>query len=369
MKHQAIKRKLTEEEIEKRRQIFFKISLSMFLLSLFFVAFVLGNGFLYIKNVGYVNAFSGNDFQFHVINVGQGDCFLIKLPDEKVLLIDCGEQEQYPIVKGYLNEFLAREKLSQIDYLILTHQDSDHLGCASNIIQEFDVKFVYRPKVYSSYEFENGLVINDYYIFNTEIFNNFTISLYQKNIAFGFNEKGVMMYGENYTVEFLSPNEDKYSASNNYSAVIMLNVADKKILLTGDATEKIEKTLIEEFGDTLKSDVLKISHHGSATSSCQEFLDKVKPEFSLLSVGDNDSGLPSVDVLNRLYKSETTIFSTKKLGCFALSIENGQIVMQSQPLPDNQLPLLASITILLICFVWGVNFNVKPLRKDANMIV
>lgn len=369
MKEKSIKRIKTEEENAKRRQIFLKISLSFFFVSLFFVAFILGNGYLYFCNRGYVDAFNGYDFQFHVINVGQGDCFLIKLPDKKVLLVDSGESENYNIVKGYISEFFKKENLSKIDYFVLTHQDADHIGSASKILNNFNVGQVFRPKVYSAYEQEKGLAVNSYQIFNTEDFNNFTISLYENNVNFQFNEKGIMLGGNNYKLEFLSPEADNYTASNDYSAVIMLTAQNKKFLLTGDATSNIEQNLIREYGDELKSDVLKISHHGSKTSSSEEFLSKVNAKYAILSVGENNSGLPNVEILNRLYAQNCTIYSTKKLGCFALSVVNGEIVMSSQPDLNKDLPLLASLTILAVCFVWGINFQIKPLRKDANMIV
>lgn len=369
MKAKSIKRIKTEEENAKMRQILFKVSLSIFFVSLFFVAFMLGNGFLYFHNNGYVDAFNNYDFQFHVINVGQGDCFLIKLPDRKVLLVDSGESENYAIVKGYINEFFKKEKLSRIDYFVLTHQDADHIGSADKILNNFDVGLVFRPKVFSPYEQEMGLADNSYQIFNTEDFNNFTISLHENNVHYKFNEKGITISGSGYNLEFLSPENDNYTASNDYSAVIMLTAKGKKFLLTGDATSNIEDTLIREYGENLKSDVLKISHHGSKTSSSEDFLSKVNASFAILSVGENNSGLPNVEILNRLYAQNCTIYSTKKLGCFALSVENNQIIMRSQPVLNKDLPLMASLTILAVCFVWGINFQRKPLRKDANMIV
>lgn len=359
MKQQSIKKIRTEEEKEKFRQIYFKVSLTIFLVALFFVAFVLENGFLYFHDVGYVSAFSGYDFQFHVINVGQGDCFLIKLPDSKVMLVDCGESVQFDKVKGYINDFFKSEKLNKIDYFVLSHQDNDHLGSASEILNTFKVEKVFRPKVYSNYEKENGLALLPYNICETKDFNNFTLALYQNDVEQVFNRKGILLEGDNYRIEFLSPSENNYEYSNDYSAVIMLSVYDKKFLLTGDASTVIESELISKYGNKLKADVLKIAHHGSKTSSSAIFLEKVKPTYAILSVGKNNSSLPNVEILNRLHDLETEIYSTKKLGCYALSIENKDIVMQSQPSASKSLPLIASLVILAICFVWGINFKKK----------
>lgn len=359
MKHQPIKRIKTEEEKKKFRQIYFKVSLTVFFVALFFVAFVYGNGFLYIHDVGYVSAFSGYDFQFHVINVGQGDCFLIKLPDSKLMLVDCGESEYFDKVKGYINEVFKSENLNKIDYFILSHQDNDHLGSASKIINTFNIGKVFRPKVYSSYERENGLAVLPYGSCDTDDFYNLTYALHKKGVEQVFNEKGILITGENYSINFLSPKEDFYASSNNYSAVIMLKIHDKKFLLTGDASATIERRLVEEYGDQLKADVLKVAHHGSNSSSIDTFLEKVSPDYAILSVGKNNLDLPNVEVLNRLHELETEIYSTKKLGCYALAIEGNKIAMKNQPEASKSLPLFASLDILAICMVWGVNFNKK----------
>lgn len=359
MKQQPIKRIKTEEEKERFRQIYFKVSLTILFVALFLVIFVLENGFLYFHDTGFVSAFSGYDFQFHVINVGQGDCFLIKLPDDKVMLVDCGENEQFDRVKGYINDFFKSENLDKIDYFVLTHQDSDHLGCAGEVLNTFEVGKVFRPKVYSYYEQEKGLALLPYNICDTQNYNNFTIALEQSEAEQVFNEKGILIESDNYRIEFLSPSENNYDYSNDYSAVIMLSVFDKKFLLTGDASAVIEERLISQYGDKLKADVLKVAHHGSKTSSSIDFLEKVSPTYAILSAGKNNSNLPSVDILNRLYELETEIYSTKKLGCYVLSIEDKNIVIESQPSPNKSLPLIASLDILAICFVWGINFNKK----------
>lgn len=363
MKQGKIKRIRTEEEKDRWRRIYFKVALSVFLVALFLVFFMLGNGWLYFYDTGYVEAVCGQDFQFHVINVGQGDCFLIKFPDDKIALIDCGDEDAYSTVKGYVNKLMSSENLSKIDYFILTHQDSDHIGCAYKILNDFDVDIVYRPKVYSSFEQENGLVQYAYSIYDGNLYNNFTIALIDNNIDYVFNERGLEINGGDYYLQFLSPKNNTYSASNDYSAVIMLKILGKKFLLTGDATNKIENELIEEYGNNLKADVLKVAHHGSNTSSSEDFLSIVNPEVAILSVGENNNNLPNVNVLNRLYNLNTTIYSTKKLGSFAFMLDEGELKIKTHPIPSSSLPFIACLIILLISFVWGINFNRKHSQK------
>lgn len=361
IKTQKIKRTLTEEEKTKFTQIFLKLAMSFLFVAIFILAFVLDKGYLYIHNTGYVQDAYGYDFQFHVINVGQGDCLLIKFPDDRVLLVDTGENDAYKGVHAYIKEFFKRENLDRIDYFVLTHQDSDHIGGAGEILRDFKVEKVFRPKVYSKYEQEMGLNTLPYNICTTESYNNFARMLLTKNINFLFNESGISIVGDNYTIQFLAPTQDTYSASNDYSAVIMIKVFDKKFLLTGDATSQIEEGLISRYGDNLSAHVLKIAHHGSNTSSSQAFLQAVNPKFALLSVGENSNLLPSIDVLNRLYQQNVTIFSTKKLGSYALVIDKEEILAFSQPLPSKTLPVFACVVILAVCMVWGIKFNTKHL--------
>lgn len=369
MKQDKVKCIKTQQEKDYIWQIIFKVGLTFLFVSLFLMAFILGNGKAYFYDTVYVSKFINQPFQFHTINIVQGDSFLIKFPDDKTMLVDTGENDNYPVLKSYLKQYFKNEKLNQIDYFVLTHQDSDHLGSADLVLRDFKVNKVFRPKVKSLYEKENSIISENYEICETESYNNFTITLHQKNINYAFSERGIVLSGGGYKVEFLSPSEDKYSYSNDYSAVLMITYQDKKFLLMGDATTQIEDELKDFYQDNLKADVLKLAHHGSKTSTSESFLDIVKPKYAILSVGKNNSNLPSSDVINRLNDKKIPIYSTQKEGNFAFCIQNGNIVQSSEEGRNKTLPFLASLLIIGVSLVWGIKFKKKENGKSANMIV
>ena len=336
---------------------YLKISISFFLVTIFCLIFFIGGGLLYFRDDIYVDGFVNFDFQVHVIDVGQGDAILIKLPSNKTLLIDCGEAEYTTQVISYINQYMKNENLNKIDYFILTHSDADHVGSGQSIIENFDVENIYRPKIYSIYEEENGLNIENYNLSTSQIYNNVIESAYENNCNLIFSQKDIILQENGCKIEFLSPSADNYSKTNNYSAVIMITYQDKKFLFTGDAETDIEQQLINDYGSYLKADVLKVGHHGSKTSSSQEFLNIVKPSFALLCTGENSNNLPDVSVLNRLHDINANILSTEELGSYALAIRNNEIIISYEPQPICDMVLLFSIFIVILLIVWACKFS------------
>lgn len=348
-------------------EILLKICISIFLALVFLLIFFLGNGLNLFSESVYVKT-NGLDMEVHVLDVGLGDCILIKLPNNKTMLIDTGEGEHYSKVKSYLTQYFKDRNLNQIDYFILSHPDADHIGGASEIFKDFEVKTVYRPKVYCKWEEETSKTSFPYTVIESETYNDCIKASYEEGCTQIFSEKGLEISEYGFKIEFLSPENDTYSATNDYSAVLMLTYQSKKFLFTGDATSNIEQQLIDNFGDYLKADVLKIAHHGSSTSSTEEFLNIVNPTCAILSVGEGNNALPNVDVINRYNDRNIKIYSTESLGNFALTVEGGQIVMTKQPVMLSSLPLIFALTLLIICVIWTINFDKKSnhTKKDIN---
>lgn len=348
--------------------IFFKSSISIFLLLLFSILFFVGGGLKLLFPSNCVEKFKSYDFQLHMIDVGQGDAILIKLPENKTMLIDSGSEEKSEKLLSYVKQYLLQEKLNKIDYLILTHPDEDHVGGAIKILQTLKVENLYRPKYYSMYESENLFTYEDYKVSDSIYYNQVILEAYRKGVNITYNEKGIKIVHQGCKVEFLSPSSDNYSSTNDYSAVIMVSYQNKKFLFTGDATSNIEKQLIEEYGENLKADVLKVGHHGSKTSSSQEFLDIVKPKFALITVGkENNYNLPSIEVTNRLHALDAKIMSTEELGSFAFSIVNDKIEIGYISKPICDMSLMFSITVILIFLIWAIPFTIKEIEKQAQI--
>lgn len=148
-------------------------------------------------------------------------------------------------------------------------------------------------------------IIIGYQYEETENFKNFMEIVNSKNINLIIVESGDILKIDQYTkFEILAPFKNEMileNSINNNSVVAKLVFNEISMLFTGDIEEQAEKILVSKYGDNLKSDILKIAHHGSKTSSTEIFLNKVKPKIALIGVGENNSfNHPSIDVINRL---------------------------------------------------------------------
>ncbi len=357
-------KKLKKKEIKIESNVIVRISLSVFFTTVFIILFIVCGGVLYFYDVVIVDKFQNYDFQVHFIDVGQGDSILIKFPNNQTMLIDAGDEEEGEVVTSYVKNFLNKEGLEKLDYLVLTHPDADHIGGAINVLENIEIDTIYRPKVYTSEEAENFL--NDNIMISTTQTYDRVISLAaEKGCNEIFSSKGIELNLGDCIVEFLSPESDYYTSTNNISAVIMLTYQTKKFLFTGDVDATIENTLISQYGNYLKADVLKVSHHGSNSSSTEEFLKVVCPQYAVLCVAPNRD-LPSVEVLNRLHDIDSQILTTSTDGSIAMTIENDSIIYATTPNPTFDIALLISIYVLLLILTWGIKQKEMPKRpKDV----
>lgn len=214
------------------------------------------------------------------IDVGQGDSILIELPFHQGKIL----------VDSYNNiDYLKSRGISSLDYVIITHFDQDHMGSLLELSKSFKIKKLF----YSSYE---------------DV----------KKISYIKAPKVAICGGESISIgnvflHFIGPLHN-YKDSNSNSLVLFFKLNIYSFLLTGDMTSEAEKDLIKRYSTNLKCDVLKVGHHGSSTSSSEEFLKYCLPSYSIVSVGKNNSyGLPDDKVINRL-KTISKIYETKDCG-------------------------------------------------------
>ncbi|MDB1954438.1 ComEC/Rec2 family competence protein [Clostridium tertium] len=243
-----------------------------------------------------------NTLQVHFIDVGQGDSILIQV-NNKNLLIDSGPNKSEDKLKKYLKKL----NISKFDYIITTHPHEDHIGNMSYIINNFDVLNFYAPKVENS----------------TKAFETMVESLIRKDLKIKVlkaNIKSIDL-GKNIVVDVFSPLSNSYEDLNNYSPIVKISYGNTSFLFTGDAEELSENEVLNA-GFDLKCDVLKIGHHGSSSSTSENFLKASNPSIAVISVGeDNTYGHPTDTVLSRL--KETKIYRTDI---------NGNIVITSDGL-------------------------------------
>lgn len=228
------------------------------------------------------------------IDVGQGDCSVIRLPyTNEVIMIDGGEREQFSTISRYLDT----NGISTIDYLIATHPHSDHIGSLADIVNYYDVENVYMPKVYH----------------DTKTYENLLLAIKNKGLTVNEVKAGLKLPLSEVDATFVAPNSDTYEELNDYSAVLKLQYKDKTFLFAGDAEEISENEMLSsEF--SLYADVLKVGHHGSNTSSKKKFLNEVKPQYAIICADGESYNHPHKSTVKRLENIHSEIFSTYKNG-------------------------------------------------------
>ncbi len=308
-------------------------------------------------NDGVYQDIINSPFKMFTIDVGQGDSLFFEFDNGENMLIDCGKYVTPTAVDNLLNS----RDVETINYLVYTHSDKDHVGGGEYIFENYNVEVLYRPTLYSKNEIQDD---GNCELHTTDVYENSIMPAYEESgcdIRYSFK-------GENFeigdcSIEFLSPSQNSYSNKNDYSAVIMMEIYGRKILLTGDAESKIEEELVASFD--IDADVLKVGHHGSNSSSSREFLEEVSPEIALISAGEGYEH-PDEDVLERLENALVgEIYQTKEVETILLGIdEKGDInVYFSSLIIDFDMPLfLVSVGVLLM-LIWGINITISKKQK------
>lgn len=237
---------------------------------------------------------SNAEMSVHFIDVGQGDCELIICGDE-VCLIDCGEQDMGDRVAAYLKA----QNITKLDHFIISHQHTDHMGCADRIIEDFEPGSIIMPQ------------IPDELIPTNSVYEHFLDTAYEHGVTlYEQTEESVIRLGECEIYIYPQLINDEYESLNNYSLCIKVVYGDNSFLFTGDAEEEEELNLIDS-GIDLSAKVLKANHHGSSGSNTYDFLKVVGAEYAVIEVGAGNSyGHPSRSVIKRLEKSGMQIYRT-----------------------------------------------------------
>ena len=276
------------------------------------------------------------------IDCGQADSCYIEFPDGKNMLIDAGENkaDSYNSIIG----FLDGEGVTTIDYFIMTHSDSDHIGGAVKIFEEYEIETVYRP-----HQEATGTASNPYtdpalkgegkYGFYGDTVEEKATATYANAMKAAYAETSEVYVfnpfdseinriadaSATYTFDFLSPVKTDYSDANDYSPIMVLSYAGRDIVMTGDAEKDNEADFVDyiktaKLGDNgghydrmikgeFNADIIKAGHHGSETSTSREFLEIMCANeakrvncFTIFSCGTNNTyGHPHIETLERLF--------------------------------------------------------------------
>lgn len=250
--------------------------------------------------------------EVHYIDVGQGDSSLIiNNADDISILIDGGETDYGDDVLG----FLKSQNIEELDYVVATHPHSDHIGGLVQVLNNLPVKNVIMPDIeHTSKTYEN--LING--ILNNEANTEVIIAQNGMNLEFG-----------NLKAEIYAPFGNTDDLNNN-SVVMKMDYAGNSFLFTGDMEKVVEEEILD-YGYNIDVDFLKVAHHGSDTSSSDEFISEVSPEISIIQVGAGNSyGHPTEQTLEVLKKYETEIYRTDLNGDISILFDNDGYTIKTE---------------------------------------
>lgn len=243
-------------------------------------------------------------FSVHIIDVGQGDSIFIQTLEDKRILIDAGDEEAEHTVYSYLK----RRGVKKIDVLIATHPDTDHIGSMDYIIDKFKISHFYMPDAKT----------------DSEAFYNLLDSCKEKNLKIEYLTKGDRLkIDSSTTMEILSPST--ITDKNNLNSIVsLLNYKGYEFLFTGDAEKENESEILSSC-NLPDIEFLKAGHHGSSSSSTDEFIEKLKPDAVAISCGyNNDYGHPHRSVLDTFRENGAVVYRTDKNGSLVFYCdENG----------------------------------------------
>ncbi|RJQ19862.1 MAG: DNA internalization-related competence protein ComEC/Rec2 [Nitrospiraceae bacterium] len=241
----------------------------------------------------------GNGLRITFLDVGQGDSSVIRLPDKKTMLIDGGGQEP-DMGRRVVAPYLWSQGTDSIDYLVLSHPDSDHYGGLIFIMDNFRI-----GEVWTSGRKPPGA-------------DRFFRKVSEEKIPCKTLKRGDFLEADGYSIYVFHPYDDFYadsprgeaSAENSESLVMKIVYGGASVLFTGDIEEEAEWDMLN-LGQWLKSDIIKVPHHGSRTSSSPDFLKTVKPRIAIVSAGQNNSfGHPHTETNVRYKDAGVKLFRT-----------------------------------------------------------
>ena len=258
------------------------------------------------------------EMDVYMLDIGQGDCFFLRSPSGKTMLVDAGEAGEFDTIDA----FLKSQGVTKLDVVVATHLHSDHIGAMYKVIRAYEIGTFYMPDVaHTSSTFEKMLD-----------------ALKEQNITV----KRAEASGETYlpwsseiTVRILSPLKDGIydeESLNDWSVVLHVSFDNSSILFTGDAEEPVEEQMLSAYdASVLRATVLKAPHHGSSTSGSEAFLDTVNPQIALISCElDNEYGHPHEETLKRYAARGIMAYRTDTSGTVHLTFSSDGVNVETQ---------------------------------------
>jgi len=244
----------------------------------------------------------------HFLDVGQADSAIIQLPNGQTMLIDGGNSEDANTILKYMRA----HNITTIDYLVATHPHADHIGGLPTIINNMNVGEIYMPHVSQT----------------TQTFESLLDAIEKKGLGINTAKAGVSILSiPKLQIDVVAPVRDDYKDLNDWSAVVKLTYGNTAFLFAGDGETLSEGHITAD----ISADVLKVSHHGSRTSTNQNFLNRVSPDYGVISVGaKNTYGHPHDEVLNRLNNAGVDVLRTDLQGTIVFTSDSNSISVNTE---------------------------------------
>lgn len=230
--------------------------------------------------------------EVHYIDVGEADSALI-ICDGEAMLVDTGNADQ----GSYIRLYLKQNNVESLKYLLLTHSDKDHIGGAASVISNVDIENLFMCR----YEKDN------------DVYNNMMNEINYKSMDWSTPEVGSEYVLGDAVITIVAPNAE-YDNPNDSSIAFVIRHGKDSFIFTGDAEVAAENDIVNN-GLDISADVYYVGHHGSHTSSTQEFLDKVNPKYAVISCAkSNDYGHPHIETMEKLKVMDVSLFRTDDQG-------------------------------------------------------
>lgn len=298
----------------------------------------------------------------HMLDVGQGDCIYIQLPDGKDMVIDCAnyndDKKYEDKTFDYLDTYITDDT---VEYLMLTHCDSDHVYFMDELLKQYQVEKLFMPNVLAApgttskdkkalqdqIDALDTSRFTDKDTIGTVTYAEFFIAALTEpnceivlNVDFDANTNSIIIEETTYRLVFYCPTQEYYDDSNLNSAerknaispIGILEYNGRRIMLTGDSNELNEPLVVERTGK-IDCDVLKVGHHGSATSTLNPFLDAYTFEYAIISCNTygNKFNHPRQSTLDRLKAHDIAVYRTDNNGNIVVSVDkDGNIKITTQ---------------------------------------
>jgi competence protein ComEC len=252
---------------------------------------------------------TGSRLEVHMIDVGQGDAIALRTPRSRWILVDAGDQWRDSDVGERVVAPYLRRRGGEVAAFILSHPHADHIGGAASVIRRMPVGFLW----------DGGFAQA------STVYESVLNAARDRHVPWRAAREDGTVDIDGVRLTVLSPDSADIADApdaNAASVVVMAEFRGVRILLTGDAERDVEARLARRLGSDLRADVLKVGHHGSATSTTASLLDAVSPRLALVSVGaGNRYGHPSPDVLDALRARGAHVLRTDDVGTIVVTID------------------------------------------------